>query len=219
MTTQPVPDAIDTILRITPGSYLDELRDRRAVTRAESQASYLALFNPRDDSQASLAERSAVALFVALLHSHDAAVAFYRTHLITAGDDGKLTAAVEAAAAAGATTGPYGVYREEGLHGEDRRGLRFSVPDQLRDALGTRLTAALEHAHLLVFRLRESSPEALAALLAAGWSTTGIITLSQLLAYLSYQLRVVVALETLAAHRFASVPAGAPAATTSGAHA
>jgi uncharacterized protein YciW len=79
------------------------------------------------------------------------------------------------------------------------------------------LAAALEHAHLLVFRLRESSPDALAVLLNAGWSTTGIVTLSQLVAFLSYQLRVVVGLEALAANRATDIYV--EAATTSGAHA
>jgi CMD domain protein len=217
MTTHPVPDAVDTILSIRPGSFLDELRSRRAVTRAESQASYLALFQPRDASQVSLVERSAVALFVALLHSHDGAAAFYHGHLQTAGDDGTLAAGVQAAAKSGATTGPYGTYREEGLRGEDRAGLRFTVPAALRSVLGGRLAAALEHAHLLVFRLRESSPDALAVLLNAGWSTTGIVTLSQLVAFLSYQLRVVVGLEALAANRATDIYV--EAATTSGAHA
>jgi uncharacterized protein YciW len=39
----------------------------------------------------------------------------------------------------------------------------------------------------------------LEALVAAGWSTTGIVTLSQLVAVLAYQLRVAAGLELLAA--------------------
>jgi len=65
-------------------------------------------------------------------------------------------------------------------------------------SLGPRLAAPLEHAHLLVFRPRDASPAALQALIDAGWSTSGIVTLSQLVAFLSYQIRVVTGLSALA---------------------
>ncbi len=64
-------------------------------------------------------------------------------------------------------------------------------------SLGDRLGAALEHAHLLVFRPRESSPAALVALADAGWSTDGIVTLSQLVSFLAFQLRVAAGLRLL----------------------
>jgi CMD domain protein len=65
--------------------------------------------------------------------------------------------------------------------------------------LGRRLTAALEHAHLLVFHPRDASAAALQKLLDAGWSTTDIVTLSQLVSFLAFQIRVVAGLRTLAA--------------------
>ena len=61
-------------------------------------------------------------------------------------------------------------------------------------------SAALEQAHLLVFRPRDASPQALQELLNAGWSATDIVILSQLVAFLSFQIRVVVGLRALAAH-------------------
>ena len=64
---------------------------------------------------------------------------------------------------------------------------------------GGRLSAALEHAHLLVFRPRDASPAALQSLLDAGWSTTDIVTLSQLVAFLAFRIRVIVGLRALAA--------------------
>jgi len=60
-----------------------------------------------------------------------------------------------------------------------------------------RLAAALAHTHLLVYRPRDSSADALQTLLDAGWSTTGIVTLSQLVAFLNFQLRVVAGLTVL----------------------
>ncbi|GAB2736006.1 CMD domain protein [Arthrobacter bambusae] len=210
MTTTPLVDAVDAILGSQPGSFLDELRRRKPVTRENTQASFLALFHPVDDREASLQERFAVAFFVAELHGQGLAADFYRKPLrdaLLATDDGGAPAAVTGgletllgrAASAGAGTGPYGEYREPGLRGESLSGPRFELPPGLRSELGARLAAALEHAHSLVFRPRESSPEALRKLLDAGWSTSGIVTLSQLVAFLAYQLRVISGLQVLAA--------------------
>ena len=192
-------DAVDTVLGTTPGSAVDQLRRRRPVTRENTQASYLALFQPDELSDASLTERFAVAVFVAALHGNGEATAFYGQGLKEAGADDSLHTAVLDAAASGAALGPYGDYRETGLKGENRPGLRWNAPPAIGAAVGPRLSAALEHAHLLVFRPRESSPAALKALVEAEWSTTGIVTLSQLVAFLAYQLRVVSGLQLLAA--------------------
>lgn len=193
-----IPDAVDTILGISPGSALDGLRRRRPVTRENTQASYLALFHPDALADADLTERFSVAVFVAALHGNQAAADFYGRGLEGAGTDPGLRAALLEAAVSGAAQGPYGEYREPGLRNEDRQGLRWTADPAVREAVGIRLAAALEHAHLLVFRPRESSPAALEALVEAGWSTTGIVTLSQLVAFLSYQLRVAAGLELLA---------------------
>ena len=45
-----------------------------------------------------------------------------------------------------------------------------------------------------------AAPAALQALLDAGWSTTDIVTLSQIVAFLSFQIRVIAGLRVLAAH-------------------
>jgi CMD domain protein len=201
-------DAVDTILGTPPGSALDDLRRRRPVTRDNTEASYRALFHADELGDASLTERFAVAVFVAALHGNVLATAFYGGGLRRAGAGSRFQAAVTEAAASGATFGPYGDYRESGLRPESRPGLQWKTPAAVRDVLGARLGAAFEHAHLLVFRPRESSPAALDALLTAGWSTTGIVTLSQLVAFLAYQLRVVSGLQLLAA----TLPA-APAST------
>jgi len=192
-------DAVDTILGASPGSTLDQLRRRRPVTRENTQASYLALFQPDGSGDVDLTERFAVAVFVGALHGNGEATAFYERGLKEAGADDSLHAAVLDAAASGAALGPYGDYRESGLKNESRPGLRWSVPPAIGTLVGPRLSAALEHAHLLVFRPRESSPAALTSLVQAGWSTTGIVTLSQLVAFLAYQLRVVSGLRLLAA--------------------
>ncbi|MFI6325687.1 CMD domain-containing protein [Nonomuraea sp. NPDC050556] len=61
-----------------------------------------------------------------------------------------------------------------------------------------RLAAGLAHAELLVLRPSEASPQALKALDDAGWSTTEIVTLSQLVAFLTFQIRLVAGLRSLA---------------------
>jgi CMD domain protein len=65
--------------------------------------------------------------------------------------------------------------------------------------LGARLAAALEHVHLLVFHPRDASPADMQRLLDAGWSSTAIVTLSQLVAFLSFQIRTIAGLRTLGA--------------------
>lgn len=57
------------------------------------------------------------------------------------------------------------------------------------EAAEPRLAAMLAHARLLTFSPVEATPADLAALRAAGVSEDGIISLAQLIAYLSHQLR------------------------------
>ncbi|NYI07336.1 CMD domain protein [Allostreptomyces psammosilenae] len=196
-----VTDVIDHLVGIAPGSRLDQVRRRRPDARENAQASYAALF-PAPDAASGVtgevtpAERLAVAAFVAGLHGDAAVTGFYADRLAALSP--ALATAVATEVERGRTTGPYGVYPGEGpLAAESSRGLQYRAGD--RDALGERLAAALTHAHLLVFRPREASRAALATLLDAGWSTTGVVTLSQLVAFLSFQVRVVTGLRLLAA--------------------
>ena len=53
---------------------------------------------------------------------------------------------------------------------------------------------------MLVFHPRDAAPAALQALLDTGWSTTDIVTLSQIVAFMSFQIRVVTGLRVLAGH-------------------
>jgi CMD domain protein len=193
-----VPDLIDQLASITPGSRLDAIRARRAQAREHAQKSYLALFAPQDFGGVSTLERFAVAAFVAGLHAEPATREFYRSKLGAAAD-APIAAAVDAEIARGNTHGPYGSYPAGPLSREDATGLIHRVSDESRRILGARLAAALEHAHLLVFRPRDADPGALQDLVSAGWSTNDIVTLSQLVAFLSFQIRAVAGLRTLAA--------------------
>lgn len=194
------PDVIDLLVGVEKGSRLDAIRAQRPEARENAQKSYLALFAPKFPGEITGEERYALATFVAGLHGDAAIRAFYRDGLVRQSGPLGLVAAVEGEIARGATEGPYGRYLAGPLSVEDKAGPIYRVSPANRLALGARLSAALEHAHLLVFRPRDASPAALQSLLDAGWSTTGVVTLSQLVAFLSFQIRVIVGLRALAAN-------------------
>ncbi|HEY3337779.1 MAG TPA: CMD domain protein [Propionicimonas sp.] len=190
-------DIIDELAGVVPGTDLDGLRRHRDQARTNAQASYDALFTAADGTGASHIERLAVAAFVTALHRAPTVHAHYRDLLAASGGP-ELAGLVGRVAADAATVGPYGRFPSTAdLRAEDAVGLVFRVDPTAAAMLGARVTAALEHAHLLVFRPREASPGALVSLQAAGWSTPAIVTLSQLVAFLSFQLRVVSGLRVL----------------------
>ncbi len=142
-------------------------------------------------------ERFAVAAFVAGLHGDAQTAAFYAAGLAASGASPELLRAIETAIAAANGQGPYGVYPAGPLSREDTPGPTHRVAAATRLALGSRLAAAFDHMHLLVFHPRDAAPAALQVLLDAGWSTTDIVTLSQIAAFLSFQIRVVAGLRVL----------------------
>lgn len=191
-------DIIDLLVGIEPSSPLDRLRGQRPETRLNAQKSYEALFEPVKEGDFTPAERFAIAAFVSGLHKAPDAKAFYSSRLKDQASGASLVAAIDAEVAHGDAAGPYGHYPAGPLSGEDRSGPVYLVASESRDRLGARLSAALEHSHLLVFRPREASGAALQKLLDAGWTTTGIVTLSQIVAFLAFQIRVVAGLRALA---------------------
>jgi len=192
-------DIIDTLAGIAPGSALDGIRARRLQARENAQKSYLSLFEPIDASDFALVERAAVAAFVTGLHGESPVATFYRDKLAASSGGAALLEAIDAEIARGRTSGPYGSFPAGPLSVENTAGLIYRVSAASKSVLGARLVAALEHAHLLVFRPRDAASADMKALLAAGWSATGIVTFSQLVAFLSFQVRVVSGLRTLAA--------------------
>lgn len=198
-------DVIDKLVGIVPGSSLDRVRSNRQQARDNAQLSYEALFAPSSPGTVLIEERYAIAYFVVGLHRDDRVAAFYREALGHHDRPG-LLGAISAEIRRGETAGPYGNYPEGPLSDEDKPGLIYTTDPANRDTLG-RLGAALAHAHLLVFRPRDASSAALQALLNAGWSTDDIVTLSQLVAFLSFQIRVVTGLRALAQSEQQSVAA------------
>jgi CMD domain protein len=145
-------------------------------------------------------ERFAAAAFVIGLHGEPMTLAHYAQALAEAGAPEAFRAAIATATAAGITTGPFGSYPPGPLSAEDTPGPAWQPDAATAATLGPRLAAAFAHLHMLVFHPRDAAPPSLQALLDAGWSTTGIVTLSQIAAFLSFQVRVVSGLATLAAN-------------------
>jgi CMD domain protein len=189
-------DIVDQIAGVTPE--LDAVRRRRPATREQLQASFDALFHPVSVAHVSQAERELVAAFATrLAGDSDATGTFYADRALAA--DPARAAVVLAEAAAAAVSGPFGAYTEQGLRHESSEGERYAPSPDAADVLGERLTAALAHAHLLVFRPREAAASDVERLLGAGWSADAIVTLSQLVSFLAFQQRVVAGLRVLGA--------------------
>lgn len=192
-------DVIDRLAGLAAGSPLALLRDRKPVTREQSQKSYRALFEPSETSHVTLQERFALAMFVAGLHEQNDAAAFYTAGLLRTVPAEAFITALSEEVARGRTVGPYGAYPKGPLSAEDVAGPVYAVAEANRSVLGARLTAALAHVHLLVFHPRDASASGLQRLLDSGWSNAGIVTISQLVAFLAFQLRAAAGLRTLAA--------------------
>jgi len=202
---------IDRLVGIDPGSPLDSSFAARSEARGQAELSYQLLLHPVDAGAVSLLERHAVAAFVAVLHDQPETREHYRA-LLERSDAGGIAAVVLREAEGARANGPYGRFPKGPLSVEDRVGLIYRVSSEVRAVLGDRLSAALEQAHLLVLHPRDASQAGLQGLLDAGWSTTGIVVLSQLVAFLIFQIRVVSGLRAVAAaaisHRAATaIPA------------
>ncbi|MCR6476181.1 CMD domain protein [Variovorax sp. ZS18.2.2] len=195
-----VPDVIDRLAGIAPGNHLDQIRAQREQARTNAQQSYLSLFAPTPPvvGNFEIVDRFAVAAFVAALHGQPDVARFYADALAGQGARAGVAEAIAIETQRGAAEGPYGRYPAGPLSAEDVPGPSYAVGAAQRPVLGERLSAGLAHAHLLVFHPRDASPGALQSLLDAGWTSTEVVTLSQLVAFLAFQIRVVIGLKALA---------------------
>lgn len=191
-------DIIDLLSDIKSGSALDHLRARRPVTKEQAQASWDALFDPLSESEFSRLERFAVALFVAELHGDETSCKLYQAKLKNQPEGEHLAEIITKIAQQNKAEGPYGRYQQGPLSVENKDGPFFILPEEYGHFLSPRLSAALAHAHFLVLHPRDASTARLKSLTDAGWSETGIITLSQLISFLAFQLRVISGLKILA---------------------
>jgi alkylhydroperoxidase domain protein/CMD domain protein len=189
-------DVISQLAGIQPGSPLAELRAQRPEAMLHAQGSYAALFDADDIGDLSTLERLATALRVATLHLATSAAAHYRARLVDTGAGPEVAAAevVEPLVA-------------------DAAGTRtLDAP-----AVSPRLRAILRHADVLAFAPAHARPGDLQALADVGLSIRAIVTLSQVIAFVSFQVRVLRALQLLGAEsadaqsaRTAPAPAPSP---------
>lgn len=197
-------DVIDHLVGIVPGSDLDRVRRRRTQTRDNAQASYEALFALEAPGAVSPVERFAIAAFVAGLTGPEEVTTFYLSE--TARLRPPIAETIRREIAKGRVDGPYGAYPDGPLTRENKAGPAYEPDATARESLGPPLAAALRHVHLVVLHPRDADPVALKALLDAGWTTPAVVTLSQIIAFVSFQARVVAGLRALK-----SVAADAPA--------
>lgn len=197
MTNDATPDVIDEILDVRPGDRLDRVRRARPVAREQAQVAYEAIFRPAHPGALAVAERYAVAWAVAAWTGEPGTVAHYRDRLLEVEPRAGVHAALSRVIADGAGTGPFGRFREPGLAARSTDGTRLVVGAAEVDVLGEELSALLVHAHALTLRPREASPALLEALTDVGWEATEIVALSQLVAYVSFQARLVAGLRAL----------------------
>lgn len=190
----------DIINSLTSGP--TELRDLRPDAKANAQKSFEALLELAEPGGFTQTERYAVAAYVAGLHGTARATEFYADLL---GDDAEpaLAEAVAESIRRGRTRGPYGQFREPELRDRSEQGPQVSHAGL---GLGERLTAAFDVAHLLVLHPRDSRPGVIRHLEPAGWTADEIVSLTQLIGFLCFQLRVIQGLDALAGAAPAETP-------------
>lgn len=190
-------DVIDTLVGVEPGSRMDAVRDGRRIARTHAQKSYEVLLTPAAPGDFSIAERFAIAAYVAGLHGAEPTLGHYAAGLAEHGG-AALAETVAKAVAETAAEGPKGSFPPGPLSVEDTPAPAFALSPAVAEALGPKLVAGFAHTHFLVFHPRDAAAERFAPLTAAGWTTDAIVSLSQLVSFLAFQIRVVAGLRVLA---------------------
>ncbi|WP_339393059.1 alkylhydroperoxidase domain protein [Brevibacterium metallidurans] len=199
-----MPDIINLLAGLTDGEPLDVIRDHRSQAKANAQLSFEALLEPEDPGPLSYRDRYVFAAFTAGLLGSAAGEEFYRDLLRDEDEAASWTVAelldevVVDLDSHGPVRGPFGSYESAALTGENVAGPELSIDVGAREVLGEVTSAGIEFAHLLTLHPRDARPEHLARLLAAGWDEDGIVTLAQLVSFVSFQIRFSVGLTALA---------------------
>lgn len=170
-------DLVSQLAGLSADGSVAALRAARADATRYTQGSHDALFST-EVVDLTLAERLYAAWYAALLTRSDAATNAYRARLLAANEavaEG-ITARLDAIAARGPGAVASSAHAETG---------------------DVRLAAILVHTHALIVQPALTGKAELAALQAAGLTTRAIVALSQLVAFVSYQVRVVAAVKAL----------------------
>ena len=168
-----VPDIIDKMVGLVPGSPLHTLRHQRDKVAAATQGSYDAMFDP-SVLGLSVTERLLVALHACSLSQAGELAGHYRHRLVALQVDPALLA-IAGSPDATALTNP-------------------------------RLRAMLVFTQTLITNPIKGDKPALMKLVEAGLSTPASVALAQLIAFVSYQLRVVAGLKAMQAAELEEAP-------------
>jgi uncharacterized protein YciW len=160
-------DTIDAILGVEAGSAIAELRARKPELAEQLEAYYRSIFSPIPESAAQLSVRDRALVAVR--------VATHTGSTVVAGWYGNL--ALE-----------HGATRDDLTRAEDLTNV-WSTP--------TALGAAMRHADLLTTAPSAATAADLQALKESGLTPAGIVSLSQTIAFVSYQLRLIAALRAI----------------------
>ena len=178
---QPTPaDTIDTIdfidqmVGLAPGDALHTLRHQRDKVAAATQGSYDAMFDAAVEGL-SVTERLLVALYACGLARALELSQHYRSRLVALQVDAAFLHSVEAISESAAQ------------------------PPNAASVTDPRLHAMLVFTYTLITHPIAGDKPALMKLAQAGLTTPAIVALAQLIAFVSYQLRVVVGLKAMQA--------------------
>lgn len=160
-------DVIDQLSGLEAGSPLFALRHQREKVAVASQGSYDTLFDPTLEG-IGLDERLLVAVYASRLAGATDLAKYYSERAQAASANAAQLAAAES--------------------GE---------PEQLEGEQHTRVRAMLVFTRALTKRPVEGDKAAIEKLPAAGISTPAVVALSQLIAFVSYQLRVIAGLKAM----------------------
>jgi uncharacterized protein YciW len=166
-------DLVSQLAGLDASGSVAALRAARADATSYTQASHDALFSP-DVADLTLVERLYAAWYAAFLTPSVAAAQAYRERLLAASGDTAQNVSARLAAI-------------------ETRGVTAVATDD------PRLGAILAHTHALITQPAAAGKAELNTLVTVGLSTRAIVALAQLVAFVSYQVRVVAALKALQA--------------------
>ena len=174
---RPTLDLIDQLAALDEGGATHLLRHRRDKVALATQGSYEGLFDP-DLAGVSLNERLLVALYACRLSSAEDLATHYRSCLKA-------------------------LPRLSGLEGAEQETAQSLVEQgkaaELSKVPNLRLRAMLKFTRTLVLNPVAGDKAALQSLPAAGISTPAVVSTAQLIAFLSYQIRLVSGLAAMQA--------------------
>ncbi|WP_191089866.1 CMD domain protein [Nesterenkonia ebinurensis] len=184
-------DVIDMLIGMTGNVGEGGPRSSRPQAKHNAQRSFEVLLEADPEDTFPTAHRYAVALYTAALQGCSSTASDFYAELLAEETEDDTTEKILELARASQTPGPYGTFKEPDLIQDSDPGPTVHYCISGVQGIPPKLAAALEFSHLLSLHPRDASPQALLRLEEAGWNADEIVTLSQLVSFLSFQIRVV----------------------------